>query len=404
MKYLRHIARIISGLVFIFSGLSKGVDPMGSMYKFIDYFTAFGLDSLNNLALILGIILCTAEFIIGFAILTGIRIKEASWGLLIFMAGFTPLTLILAINNPVSDCGCFGDAIHLTNWQTFFKNVIILAFVLIVFFERRKYKPVAKASKEWIIIASSAIVFLIFIQLNYRYLPFIDFRPYNAGTNIHESMIIPEDAPVDEYEVSLLYEKDGEVKEFTINDYPSDSSWVFVDQKSTLIKKGYVPPIHDFSLTSLYGEDLTELILSYPGYTIMGISTIISETPAGSVPTIIELGTELKEAGFNFYFLTSSSPGDLIEFNNNEIFISGDETTIKTIVRSNPGLMLMKNGVILKKWSFNAIPEADKIMDKLAIYEKRKDSSSGLRLILLMSLIAVTSYIINLIFRKTNKS
>ena len=143
------MARIFAGLVFIFSGLSKGVDPMGSMYKFIDYFTAFGLDSLNNLALVLGIILCTAEFIIGFAILTGIRIKEASWGLLIFMAGFTPLTLILAINNPVSDCGCFGDAIHLTNWQTFYKNILILLIVLIVFFERGKFKTISGKFTEW---------------------------------------------------------------------------------------------------------------------------------------------------------------------------------------------------------------------------------------------------------------
>lgn len=404
MKFLKHLARIVSGLIFVFSGLSKGIDPMGSMYKFIDYFTAFGLDSLNNLALILGIILCTLEFIIGFAILTGLRIKEASWGLLIFMAGFTPLTLVLAINNPVSDCGCFGDAIHLTNWQTFFKNVLILAFVLIVFFKRKEYKTISKAFTEWIIIGSSAILFLIFIQLNYRYLPYIDFRPYHVGANIHESMIIPEDAPVDEYEVILLYEKDGEVQEFTLDNYPSDSSWVFVDQESTLVKKGYIPPIHDFNLTSIYGEDLTDIILSYPGYTIMGISTIISKTPEGSVSKIIELGTKLKEAGFNFYFLTSSSPDELYEFNNDEIFVSGDETTIKTIVRSNPGLLLMQNGIILKKWSSNSIPEAGIIMDKLDKYEKRKDSSADLRLILLMSLIAVISHVINFILRKNNKS
>jgi uncharacterized membrane protein YphA (DoxX/SURF4 family) len=140
MKSARNIARIFSGLVFIFSGLSKGVDPMGSMYKFIDYFTAFGLDSLNNMALILGIALCTAEFLIGFAILTGIRIKQSSWGLLLFMLVFTPLTLVLAINNPVSDCGCFGDAIHFTPWQSFIKDMVLMVFVLPVFLYRKEIK------------------------------------------------------------------------------------------------------------------------------------------------------------------------------------------------------------------------------------------------------------------------
>ncbi len=401
MRSIRNIARIVSGLVFIFSGLSKGVDPMGSMYKFIDYFTAFGLDSLNNLALILGIALCTAEFIIGFAILTGIRMKEASWGLLLFMIGFTPLTLILAINNPVSDCGCFGDAIHLTNWQTFFKNLVILVFVVIVFIERKKYDNLSKAGTEWIIVGISTIVFVIFIQLNYRYLPFIDFRPYHIGTNINESMIIPEDAPVDEYDVILIYEKDGNQQEFTLDNYPSDSSWVFVDQMSTLVKKGYIPPIHDFSLTSIYGEDLTDIILNDPTYTLLMVSVILSEAPQGSVESFIELGTEIQDAGFNFYILTSSTTDDLLAYNNNQMFLSGDETTIKTIIRSNPGLLLLQNGVILKKWSYNSMPEAEEIINKLDKYEKRIDSSAGLRLILLILLIASASYITTLILRKT---
>lgn len=401
MRSIRNIARIVSGLVFIFSGLSKGVDPMGSMYKFIDYFTAFGLDSLNNLALILGIALCTAEFIIGFAILTGIRMKEASWGLLLFMAGFTPLTLILAINNPVSDCGCFGDAIHLTNWQTFFKNLVILVFVVIVFIERKKYDNLSKAGTEWIIVGISTIVFVIFIQLNYRYLPFIDFRPYHIGTNISENMLIPEDAPVDEYDVILIYEKDGKQQEFTLDNYPSDSSWVFVDQMSTLVKKGYIPPIHDFSLTSIYGEDLTDIILNDPTYTLLMVSVILSEAPQGSVESFIELGTEMKDAGFNFYILTSSTTDDLLAYNNNQMFLSGDETTIKTIIRSNPGLLLLQNGVILKKWSYNSMPEAEEIINKLDKYEKGIDSSAGLRLILLILLISSASYITTLILRKT---
>lgn len=406
MKSIRNIARVVSGLVFIFSGLSKGVDPMGSMYKFIDYFTAFGLESFNNLALILGIILCTAEFVIGFAILSGVRIKEASWGLLLFMVGFTPLTLILAINNPVSDCGCFGDAIHLTNWQTFFKNIIILVFVLTVFFERKKYTELSGPKSEWIIIAASTLIFIIFIQLNYRYLPFIDFRPYSVGTDINESMIIPDDAQMDEYKVVLIYEKDGLTEEFTLENYPSDTSWVFVDQQSTLLKKGYVPPIHDFSLSSIYGEDLTDIILDDPGYTLLMVSTILDNAPEGAIEKGIELGTGMQESGFNFYIITSSTTDDLLMYNNNDLFLSGDETTLKTIIRSNPGLILISNGLILKKWAYHSMPDSEDIINKLDKFEKRTGTNAMLRLILLMALTWALSYTtaIYLSRKKTHQS
>jgi len=402
MKSLRKIASLISGLVFIFSGLSKGVDPMGSMYKFVDYFTAFGLEAFNGLALILGIILCTAEFVIGFAILTGIRINLASWGLLIFMVIFTPLTLLLAINNPVSDCGCFGDAIHLSNWQTFFKNLVILFFVLIVFIQRKEFREVTDQRAEYITIGLSALAFLVFVQLNYRYLPYIDFRPYKTGTDISESMTIPDGAPIDEYEVLLIYEKDGVQEEFTIDNYPSDSSWVFIDQKSTLVKKGYVPPINDFNLSSIYGDDLTDIILDDPGYTLIMISKLLAEAPDGAIDKGIELGRELQHAGFNFYILTSSSTDDMLAYNMNELFLSGDETTIKTIIRSNPGMLLLSDGVIIKKWSCYSIPESDKILDKLDKYEKNMDTSAGLRLFLLMALVASLSFITSIYLRKRN--
>jgi uncharacterized membrane protein YphA (DoxX/SURF4 family) len=400
MKSARNIARIFSGLVFIFSGLSKGVDPMGSMYKFIDYFTAFGLDSLNNMALILGIALCTAEFLIGFAILTGIRIKQSSWGLLLFMLVFTPLTLVLAINNPVSDCGCFGDAIHLTNWQTFYKNIIILIPVVFVFIQRNKFDAITSSGKEWLTLSVVTIAFLVFIQLNYKYLPFLDFRPYKVGTDIEESMIIPEDGPFDEFDISLIYEKDGVTEEFTLENYPSDSSWVFVDQKSTLIKKGYVPPIHDFSLSSIYGDDLTDKILNDPGYTLLMISTSISETADGSMERGIALGTEAIKQGMSFYILTSSSTDDVLQFNDNNLFLSGDETALKTIIRSNPGFVLLSDGIILNKWSYATIPEIDRIINNLDKFEKSLDTNITLRLILLMSLVAALSYITNTLIRK----
>ncbi|HKL66862.1 MAG TPA: BT_3928 family protein, partial [Bacteroidales bacterium] len=246
MTGIKQVSRYISGLVFIFSGLVKGIDPMGSMYKFIDYFTAFNMDALEPLAYVLGIILCTSEFIIGFAIITGIRMRIASWGLLLFMSGFTPLTLILAISNPVADCGCFGDAIHLTNWQTFYKNIVILVFAIIVFINRKSYRVISKPVTEWLVIAAMTVLFVLFTGYNRKHLPVVDFRPYKIGTDIREDMRIPEGAPADQFETTLIYEKNGEEKEFTLENYPADdTTWTFVDSETKLVKKGYTPPIHD---------------------------------------------------------------------------------------------------------------------------------------------------------------
>jgi uncharacterized membrane protein YphA (DoxX/SURF4 family) len=152
MKIIRIISRIIVGLLFIFSGFVKAIDPLGSAYKFSDYFQAFHLDFLKFSALPLAILLCTAEFIAGVSVLTGLRQKTGIIGVFLLIAFFTPLTFILALTNPVSDCGCFGDAIHLTNWETFGKNIILLLFILILFFGRKSVKQVFKPITEWLIV------------------------------------------------------------------------------------------------------------------------------------------------------------------------------------------------------------------------------------------------------------
>jgi len=262
MRYLRITGRIIVGLVFIFSGIVKAIDPLGSAYKFHDYFLAFNLAFLDWLALPLAIVLCAAESLAGFSVLSGIRHKTGIWTVLLLMAVFTPLTLVLALTNPVSDCGCFGDAVHLTNWQTFGKNIVILALALPVFAARKKSVQLFRSSKEWMIIAVAGLLFILFALFNLRYLPLVDFLPYKKGTLIAEKMIVPQGAPLDEYSTSFIYEKDGVRKEFTLENYPAnDSTWIFIDQKSQLVKKGYIPPIHDFSIRTLEGNDITDQIL-----------------------------------------------------------------------------------------------------------------------------------------------
>lgn len=360
MKILRIVSRIIIGLVFIFSGIVKAVDPLGSAYKFHDYFVAFNISFLDWLSLPLAIILCTAEFISGFSVLTGLRQKTGIWGVLILMVIFTPLTFILALTNPVSDCGCFGDAVHLTNWQTFWKNIVLIAMAVVLYSGRKQAKNLFGTFKEWTIISFTIVLFILFSLGNLRYLPVIDFLPYKTGVKIAEKMIVPEGVPVDQYQTTFIYEKNGVKKEFSLSNYPSsDSSWKFVDQKSVLIKKGYQPPITGFSITSVNGEDLTEKVLSFPGYSLLMISGKLAEADKKHLTGGFALGTFCIEKGIDFYLLTSSGTDEVKNYNNGLEHCSVDETTLKTMMRANPGYILLKNGTIIGKWSWANVPEKE---------------------------------------------
>lgn len=360
MKYIRIVSRIIIGLVFIFSGVVKAIDPLGSAYKFHDYFHAFNLGFLDSISLTLAIILCTAEFISGFSVLTGIRQKTGILGIFILLIIFTPVTFILALTNPVSDCGCFGDAVHLSNWQTFGKNVILSALLIIIYSGKNQIKSIFGKTTEWITIFIVVILFVVFSLTNLRYLPMIDFLPYQKGVKIADKMIVPEGAPSDEYQTTFIYEKEGIQKEFDLKNYPAnDSTWKFVDQKSVLIKKGYEPPIHDFIITSLSGEDLTQRILSYKGYSLLMIAKKLSEAGQKSLSEGFKLGNYSVENGIAFYVLTSSGTEEVKSFDNGLSFCLVDETTLKTIVRANPGYVLLRDGTIVEKWSWANVPDEE---------------------------------------------
>jgi uncharacterized membrane protein YphA (DoxX/SURF4 family) len=360
MKIIRQISRIIIGLVFIFSGTVKAIDPLGSAYKFHDYFMAFDMGFLDKLSLPLAILLCTLEFIAGFSVLTGLRQRTGLWLVMIMMIIFTPLTLVLALTNPVSDCGCFGDAVHLTNWQTFGNNIILLVAVIILISRIKQIKQQFKTSTEWIAISSAGTLFILFAFFNLRYLPVIDFLPYKTGVKISEKMIIPEDAPADIYETTFIYEKEGNRKEFTINNYPAnDTSWKFIDQKSVLIKKGYEPPIHDFSITGPEGEDLTQQVLTNPGYTLLMVTKKLQEARTENLASGFELGRFCLSNGIDFLILTSSGSEETKSYDNGLKFCSTDETTLKTMIRSNPGYILLKDGTIIGKWSHAGCPDKE---------------------------------------------
>jgi hypothetical protein len=360
MKLIRSASRILIGLLFIFSGTVKAIDPLGSAYKFHDYFQAFHIGFLNILSLPMAILLCTVEFMAGFSILTGIKQKAGITTAFILMLIFTPLTLILALTNPVSDCGCFGDAIHLTNWQTFGKNIILLFAAVVLYKGKKELKQTTKPSGELIALLSAVTIFILFSIYNLRYLPVIDFLPYKTGVKISDKMVIPDGVPSDEYKTTFIYEKGGNKKEFTLNDYPAnDSTWKFVDQKSVLIKKGYQPPIHDFSITSLKGEDLTQKVLTDPDYTVLMVSKKLSEARIKYLLKGFELGSYCVKNGINFYILTASGTSEVKSYDNGLDFCSADETTLKTIIRANPGYILIRNGVITGKWSEATRPDKE---------------------------------------------
>jgi hypothetical protein len=280
------------------------------------------------------------------------------------MIFFTPLTLLLALTNPVSDCGCFGDALVITNWQTFWKNIVLFGLSLILFLSRKEQASVYLKKTEWIL----SLLFLLFILsisfIGFKNLPLMDFRPYRIGTSIPESMVIPEGAPQDEYETTLIYEKNSIRKEFTSDNFPwEDTTWKFIDQNSLLIKEGYKPPIHDFNILTPEGDEITDLILNDPGYTFLLISKILKEANSKDLKKANKLALKCNENNIRFYGLTASGNKE-IQQNHQDIELdfpvySMDETTLKTIIRSNPGLILLKEGTILGKWAAKNIPEPE---------------------------------------------
>jgi hypothetical protein len=363
MKILRLVIRIVLGIVFIFSGTVKAIDPLGSAYKFQDYFQAFHLSFLISLSLPLSIVLCSAEFIAGFSVFSGLRLKTGIWSLLILMMIFTPLTFVLALTNPVSDCGCFGDAIHLTNWQTFGKNIFLLLLVILLLINSRNIQANFNSFTEWIVILFATVVFVVFSLFNLRYLPVVDFLPYKTGINISEKMAIPDGAPSDEYHTTFIYENNGIEKEFSLNDYPAnDTTWHFVDQKSKLTKKGYQPPIHDFIITNLNDEDITQKVLSDTGYSVLMITNKLHEADKEEIRKGFELGDYLRVNSISFYILTSSGSDEIRKFDTSLQFCLMDETTLKTMIRANPGYILLRNGTIIRKWSWANVPGKEIIL------------------------------------------
>lgn len=378
-----NLCRFLLGALFIFSGFVKAVDPLGFFYKIQDYLTAFGMISWfpSYAPLLVGIALSAIEFSVGVFLFLGIRRKVASVLALLLMVVMTPLTLYLALANPVSDCGCFGDAWILTNWQTFGKNVVLLVAAVSVFKWQDLLVRFITPKMEWMI---SMYTFLFVFALSFyclENLPILDFRPYRIGANIKAGMEIPEGAKPSVFESRFILEKGGKRQEFTLDNYP-DSTWTFVESRTILKEKGYEPPIHDFSMMSLdTWEDITDSVLSDKGYTFLLVAHRIEGADDSNIDLINEIYDYSVEHGYGFYALTSS-PEDEIELWCDKTgaeypFCQTDDITLKTIIRSNPGLLLVKDGTILNKWSDNRLPDEYVLtdsLDKLELGKQKQES------------------------------
>lgn len=368
MTILSHISRIVIGLLFVFSGYVKAVDPLGFTYKLGEYFESMQLVFLSPFALPLAIIVIAAEVAMGLCLLARVRMQVVAWGVLLFMLFFTVLTFYIMVKGDVvKDCGCFGDALVLSNTATFLKNLAAMPFVVIIFLWRKRYTPVAKCLYEWLI-AIACFLFAVGIELYcLRNLPVIDFMPYRAGKNIPQSMEFPEGAAMDEYKTTYYYSKNGETKEFDETNYPwNDSTWTYADSKSVLVKAGYQPPIHDFEIITMDGEDITDSVVSSNNFIFILTLQNVENSNLSDIDKVNKLADYCAAAdGFGFFAYTAAGSADIEKFieqtNAKYPFCFGDETTIKTMVRSNPGLMLIKDGNIYAKWSYKNIPSIEEI-------------------------------------------
>ena len=362
-KYLHitgSVARTLLALTFLFSGFVKAIDPLGTVYKIEDYLTAFGgfFTSLLPLATVAAVLLILTEWTLGVMMLCNIRTQVTAWLSLAFYAVMTPLTLYIALTNPITDCGCFGDALVISNWQTFWKNVVLMALVVVLLCTKKHIPQTFVCWAELgIVVIGVAMAGGLMLYTHYH-LPLIDFRPYKIGNNIPELMEIPEGAPHDEYAITLIYEKDGVEQEFTLQDYPrGDSTWRFVDQQSKLIKKGYEPPIHDFVLIDYDGEDLTYDILEMENVALVVLYDL-QKTDLNQLPKVVELCKNYQESDLPIYILTSATDDQIdafIEGNDldldRSLFLTADGIMLKTIVRANPGVFELNNGTIVDKYN-----------------------------------------------------
>ncbi|MCB0430867.1 MAG: DoxX family protein [Flavobacteriales bacterium] len=415
MKILAYISRLLVGALFIVSGLIKANDPLGFSYKLEEYFEVFGMEWLSGLALTIAIGICVMEIAVGAATLLAVRMRFVAWVLLGLIGFFTFLTFYSAYFNKVTDCGCFGDALKLTPWESFTKDVVLLAFVLVIFAYRKNMKQdtvagdimttvigvlliavfclgvlhnpwsypiwytlvtmgiligldllLGQKRSDAVVLGGSTLFALVFSVYIIRHLPIKDFRPYALGVNMREAMLgVP---PVLSFQYRLKDKQTDEEKLF--DQFPAnwDQNYEYVDAVTTVVKEGVDPKIHDFVITNEDGEDITEEVLNNPGYTVAVVAYDLSATDRGCQEKLNTFMMEAEKAGATVMGWTASvdEVRDFrVEVQAMYPYYIMDGTVLKTIIRANPGILLIKDGVIKAKWHYRDLPDFSSVQADL---------------------------------------
>lgn len=358
LKYTFPVVQILLGFTFLFSGFVKVIDPVGSFIKVEDYLIAFGINLPRVMQYILAVGQGLLEFVLGTCVLLGIWKKEAAWLTFLFMSIMTPFTLYLAVAHPVSDCGCFGEAIKLTNWETFGKNILLLLFSYVLLrYNDRSPVLYGKRTSRWSVYWSLA--FSLFLSIyGYRHQPVFDFMPFKVGNNLKTlTTSIP-----DSIDYQFLYEKGGQRKSFGTNNLPSsEEGWNYVDRTEVIVKEGKKPVIENLSILHPTQGDITERIITDTSYVFLYVSPTLEYANRSHVDEINQAYQYASQHNFAFYGLTASGKEAIdewvYEYESSFDFCAADDKLLKTMIRSNPGLLLLKDGMVIRKWAFRDIPD-----------------------------------------------
>ena len=366
-KYiLAELSRILLVALLLFSGFVKGVDPVGGAIKIEEYLRVMGLGNLREMAPILSVALCSFEFILGGCLLMGLWKRLVAWATTIFMGVMTLLTLYLALFNPISDCGCFGDALKLTNWQTFAKNVLFMGITVVYHLTYRTASHPLRGG-----FAMGAFVLLlvgwgVFVGWNLRHLPLIDFRPYKVGASLRDLTMIPEDAPREEIEYLFIYEKNGLRETFNMDNLP-DYSWTYIDRQEHVISEGYKPPVMDFAIYAGGGtqgsreREVTQTLLMNESPQIWVVTPNWETTSIRASRKLNALYDWAESLGIAMYGISGSTPEESGRWRNKTAaaypLYFCDATTIKTMARAQPTMLLVSDGVIVDKRAVRDLPD-----------------------------------------------
>lgn len=359
---ITQFSRIFVGILFIISGLIKLNDPVGFSYKLTEYFSepVFNMPFLEPFTLGLAIFLVILEVVLGVILLVGYKVKATIWCLLLLIVFFTFLTFYSAYFDVVKDCGCFGDALHLTPWQSFTKDIVLLFFILILFINKKLVKPLFSNIVTNIITLAS-IVLCIFIAIRVlNHNPIKDFRPYKVGTNIVKGMEIPEGSPKSVVEMIFIYKVNGVEKEFSEKDLMNiPEGATFIDRKDKVITEGYVPPIHDFTMTK-DDSDYKEEFLKEPKLLVFVTYDLALSNPEG-MKKLEKLNEEAKAKGYKVIGMTASGADEIAktkkQYGLDVDFYFCDATALKTIERANPSIVVLQKGTIIQKVHYNDIED-----------------------------------------------